>query len=226
MVLGDRVFCLCKLRHSGPDNSCHGPNVRSSSLTRSPVDRKSSQTESPYGHSGSLNRAPDSHSGSLNLGRSRPREGCCPRSTCRRSCGWSHSSRSRSSSLTRGPVDRKNSQTRSPNAHSGSLNRAPDGHSDRLNCGWSWPREGCCPRSASGRSCGRSHSESRPTRCRQYQQGQGGKLGLVQKTNIFLIFIILLDRCHIQRCPGSRVPRVQKFIRDLATGTCHPIKMT
>ena len=159
MVLGEHVFCLCELRHYGPDNNCHGPKGRSGSLTRGSVDRKSRQTRSPDGHSGSLNRAPDGHSGSLNCGRSRPREGCCPRSTCRRSCG-------------------------------------------------------------------RSHSESRPTHCRQYQPCHGGKLFFVEKNNIFLTLIILLDRCHFPHCSGSRVPRVQKFIRDLATGTCHPIKMT
>ena len=48
----------------------------------------------------------------------------------------------------------------------------------------------------------------------------------VEKNNIFLTLIILLDRCHFPHCSGSRVPRVQKFIRDLATGTYHPIKMT
>ena len=91
MVLGNHVFCLCGLRHSRLDHNCHGPNGRSGSLTRGPVDRKGSQTRSPDGHSGSLNRVPDGHSGSLNCGRSRPREGCCPRSSCRRSCGRSRS---------------------------------------------------------------------------------------------------------------------------------------
>ena len=146
MVLGDQVFCLCKLRHSDPDNNCHGPKGRSGSLNRGPVDRKGNQTPSPEGHSGSLNRVPDGHSGSLNCGRSRPREGCCPRSSSRSS--------SRSGSLTWGPVDRKISQTQRPDGHSGSLS---------------------CPRSSCRRSCSRSHSESRPTRCRQYQHCQGGK---------------------------------------------------
>lgn len=187
MVLGDHVFCLCELRHSGPDNNCHGPKGRSGSLTRGPVDCKSNQTRSPDGHSGSLNRGSNGHSGILNCGRSRPREGYCPHS--------------------RSPANRKRRQTRSPDCHSGSLNRVTDGHSGSLNCGHSRPREGCCRRSSCHRSCGRSHSESRPSRCRQYQHCQG-------------------DRCQFQHCSGSRVPRVQKFIRDLATGTCHPIKMT
>jgi hypothetical protein len=167
MVLGDQVFCLCKLRHFGPDNNCHGPNGRSGSLTQGPVDRKSSQTWSP-----------DGHSGSLNCGRSRPCEGCCPRSSSRRSCD-----RSRSGSLTRGPVDCKSSQTRSPDGHSGSLTRVPDCHSGSLNCGRSRPREGCCPRSSCRWSCRRSHSESRPTRCRQYQQCQGGKFVTIMCRN-------------------------------------------
>ena len=206
MVLGEHIFCLCELRHSGPDNNCHGPKGRSGSLTRGPVDCKSNQTRSPDGHSGSLNRGSNGHSGILNCGRSRPREGYCPHS--------------------RSPANRKRRQTRSPDCHSGSLNRVTDGHSGSLNCGHSRPREGCCRRSSCHRSCGRSHSESRPSRCRQYQHCQGGKLYLVQKSSIFLTLIILLDRCQFQHCSGSRVPRVQKFIRDLATGTCHPIKMT
>ena len=167
MVLGDRVFCLCELRQSGPENNCHGPNGRSGSLTRGPVDRKSSQIQSPNGN-----------------------EGCCPRSSCRRSCNRSRSESRRSGSLTRGPVDRKSNQTRSPDDHSGSQNRVPDGHSGSLNYGQSRPGEGCCPRSSCRRSCVQSHSESRPTWCRQYQHCHGGNVCFIKiRTTHKIIFI-------------------------------------
>ena len=70
MVLGNHVFCLCGLRHSGPCHNCHSP----------PDGRSCSLTRGSYGRSGSLTR-----------GRSRPRKGCCPKSSCRRSCGQSRS---------------------------------------------------------------------------------------------------------------------------------------
>ena len=102
MVLGDRVFCLCELRHSRPYHNYHGPNGRSGSLIWDLEDRKGSQTRSSDCHSGSPNRGPDcrkvsqsrsadGRSGSLTRARSRTCEGCCPRTSCSRSYSRSRS---------------------------------------------------------------------------------------------------------------------------------------
>ena len=91
MVLGNHVFCLCGLRHSGPCHNCHSPDGRSFSLTRGPDGHSGSLTRGPDGCSCSLTRGSYGRSGSLTRGRSRPRKGCCPKSSCRRSCGQSRS---------------------------------------------------------------------------------------------------------------------------------------
>lgn len=93
-----------------------------------------------------------------------------------------------------GPNGPLGSLTRCPNSRSGNLTRSHDGlnrgpdcrkgsqtqSSGSLTRGRSRPHEGCYPQSSCHRSCGRSHSELRSTRCRRYQHCQGGKLFLVE----------------------------------------------